>query len=168
MTDMTQMLHSMENAMRLQNQAKAERRAEKAAKDKKEFQEKLMRAASSDIELSGTASKAKGSEDAVRRESDAVESTFKAGEYRILTDIRGELVTSEELAALLDAAFVSGKSTVRFIIGGSRGVDDRIRASVDKRISFGRLTYPHQLMRVMLFEQIYRAFTITSGLPYHK
>lgn len=107
-------------------------------------------------------------EDAVRRESDAVESTFKAGEYRILTDIRGELVTSEELAALLDAAFVSGKSTVRFIIGGSRGVDDRIRASVDKRISFGRLTYPHQLMRVMLFEQIYRAFTITSGLPYHK
>ena len=66
MTDMTQMLHSMENAMRLQNQAKAERRAEKAAKDKKEFQEKLMRAASSDIELS--ASKAKGSEDAVRRD----------------------------------------------------------------------------------------------------
>ncbi len=68
MTDMTQMLHSMENAMRLQNQAKAERRAEKAAKDKKEFQEKLMRAASSDIELSGIASKAKGSEDAVRRD----------------------------------------------------------------------------------------------------
>ena len=67
MTDMTQMLHSMENAMRLQNQAKAERRAEKAAKDKKEFQEKLMRAASSDIELSGTATQATGSDDAGQR-----------------------------------------------------------------------------------------------------
>lgn len=107
-------------------------------------------------------------EDAVRRESDAVESTFKAGEYRILTDIRGELVSSEELAAVLDAAFVSGKSAVRFIIGGSRGVDDRIRGAVDKRISFGRVTYPHQLMRVLLFEQIYRACTISAGLPYHK
>ncbi len=68
MTDMTQMLHSMENAMRLQNQAKAERRAEKAAKDKKEFQEKLMRAASSEAELDGLSMKAKGSEDAVQRD----------------------------------------------------------------------------------------------------
>lgn len=66
--NMTQMLHSMENAMRLQNQAKAEKRAEKAAQDKKEFQEKLMRAASSDIELSGIATKAKGSEDAAQRD----------------------------------------------------------------------------------------------------
>lgn len=68
MTDMTQMLHSMENAMRLQNQARAEKRAEKAAQEKKEFQEKLMRAAASDLELDGMASKAKGSEDAVQRD----------------------------------------------------------------------------------------------------
>ena len=68
MTDMTQMLHSMENAMRLQNQARAEKRAEKAAQEKKEFQEKLMRAASGDLELDGMASKAKGSEDAVQRD----------------------------------------------------------------------------------------------------
>lgn len=68
MTDMTQMLHSMENAMRLQNQARAEKRAEKAAQERKEFQEKLMRAASGDLELDGIASKAKGSEDAVQRD----------------------------------------------------------------------------------------------------
>jgi len=68
MTDMTQMLHSMENAMRLQNQARAEKRAEKAAQERKEFQEKLMRAASGDLELDGMASKAKGSEDAVQRD----------------------------------------------------------------------------------------------------
>lgn len=68
MTDMTQMLDSMENAMRLQMQAKAEKRAEKAAREKKEFQEKLMRAAASEMELDGLASKAKGSDDAVRRD----------------------------------------------------------------------------------------------------
>lgn len=68
MNDMEQMLHSMEDAMKLQMQAKAEKRAEKAALEKKEFQEKLMRAAASKIELDGMASKAKGSDDAVRRD----------------------------------------------------------------------------------------------------
>ncbi len=68
MTNMAQMLDSMENAVRLQNQARTERRAEKAAEAKKEFQEKLARAAASDIELAGMASKVKGAEDAVRRD----------------------------------------------------------------------------------------------------
>ncbi len=68
MTDMTQMLNSLENSMKLQMRAKAEKRAGKAAKDKKEFQEKLMRASVSEMELDGIASKAKGSEDAVRRD----------------------------------------------------------------------------------------------------
>ncbi len=68
MTDMTQMLNSMEDAMKLQMRAKAEKRAQKAAKEKKEFQEKLMRAAASEMELDGLSSKAKGSDDAVRRD----------------------------------------------------------------------------------------------------
>lgn len=68
MNDMEQMLHSMEDAMKLQMQTKAEKRAEKAAREKKEFQEKLMRAAASKIELDGMASKIKGSDDAVRRD----------------------------------------------------------------------------------------------------
>ena len=68
MTDMTQMLHTMENNLRLQNRARAERRARKAEQEKKDFQEKLMRAAASKIELDGMASKAKGSEDAVQRD----------------------------------------------------------------------------------------------------
>ena len=68
MTDITQMLDSMEDAMKLQMQAKAEKRTEKAAREKKEFQEKLMRAAASEMELDGLASKAKGSDDAVRRD----------------------------------------------------------------------------------------------------
>ena len=68
MNDMAQMLHSMEQSIRLQNRAKAERRAARAEQEKREFQEKLMRAAASKMELEGMASKAKGSEDAVQRD----------------------------------------------------------------------------------------------------
>ncbi|WP_300844776.1 hypothetical protein [uncultured Acetatifactor sp.] len=68
MNDMTQMLHTMENTLRLQNRARAERRTQKAEEEKREFQEKLMRAAASKMELDGLASKAKGSEDAVQRD----------------------------------------------------------------------------------------------------
>ena len=68
MNDMTQMLHTMENTLRLQNRARAERTARKAEEEKREFQEKLMRAAASKMELDGLASKAKGSEDAVQRD----------------------------------------------------------------------------------------------------
>ena len=108
------------------------------------------------------------SPDAVKRECDAIERTFRDGEFRVLCDIGGDLVTSEQLSELIGNAFASAKSSVRFIIGGSRGVDERIRRAADRRISFGRATYPHQLMRVILAEQIYRAFTIESGMPYHK
>ncbi len=68
MNDMTQMLHTMENTLRIKNRARAERRARKAEEEKREFQEKLMRAAASKMELDGLASKAKGSEDAVQRD----------------------------------------------------------------------------------------------------
>lgn len=68
MTDMEQLMHSMENNIKLQNRARAEKRAEKAEREKKEFEEKLMRAAASAVELDGMASKAKGSEDAVLRD----------------------------------------------------------------------------------------------------
>lgn len=105
---------------------------------------------------------------AVKKESDAIEKTFKQGEYRILCDIGGEQISSEELSEILNGVFLSGKSGVRFIIGGSSGVDERVRSAADKRISFGKVTYPHQLMRVILLEQIYRAFTISEKMPYHK
>lgn len=107
-------------------------------------------------------------ESEVRRECDGLEKTFRAGEYKILCDIGGEQPSSEELSRILDGVFLSGKSPVRFIIGGSCGVDERIKKAADKRISFGRMTYPHQLMRVILLEQVYRAFTISENMPYHK
>ena len=87
--------------------------------------------------------------------------------YTILADIGGATMSSEEFSACLSSALETS-DTVTFIIGGSCGVDDRVRAKADKRISFGRMTYPHMLMRVIALEQIYRAFTIKEGLPYHK
>lgn len=88
--------------------------------------------------------------------------------YNIVTDIDGEMVSSEELARILDKAYSLGNSNVNFIIGGSYGLDDSVKISADKKISFGKVTYPHQLMRLILTEQIYRAFNILENTPYHK
>lgn len=104
--------------------------------------------------------------DAVRRES--AEILKRADGYKILCDVGGEQMSSEKFAAFIERRFTEGAANITFIIGGSEGVSSEVRAAADKRISFGAFTYPHQLMRVILLEQIYRAFTITAGLPYHK
>ena len=88
--------------------------------------------------------------------------------FVVLTAIEGRIVSSEELAALIDAKMTEGVSEITFIIGGSNGVSDEVKRRADVEISFGRVTYPHQLMRVILSEQIYRAFSIINKLPYHK
>lgn len=103
----------------------------------------------------------------VEKESDAILATFREGETRILLDIGGELVTSEAFSGLIGKAFAQSKD-LRLIIGGSRGVDERVKKAAHMRVSFGRVTYPHQLMRVILCEQIYRAFSILHNTPYHK
>lgn len=90
------------------------------------------------------------------------------GTHVILLDIGGNLVSSEELAARLDGLAVGGTSDVAFIIGGSDGVTPAVRTRADERISFGRITLPHNLARVVLLEQIYRACKISRGEPYHK
>lgn len=108
-------------------------------------------------------------EDSVRLESALIIERLSAlSGYKILFDIAGELVSSPELSKLLNAAYCRGNSEVMFIIGASSGVDERVRALADKKISFGRVTYPHQLMRLIASEQIYRAFTIADNAPYHK
>ena len=105
-------------------------------------------------------------ESAVAKESAAIGK--KLGGYIILFDIGGENVSSEKFSEIIDRAYASGNDTVSLIIGGSRGVSDDIKRIADKRISFGKVTYPHRLMRLIATEQIYRAFTIINNLPYHK
>lgn len=88
--------------------------------------------------------------------------------YAVLMDIGGNAVTSEEFAAMISKKAVEGVSEFTFIIGGSRGVSEEVYRRADARVSFGGVTYPHQLMRVMLAEQLYRALTIINGTGYHK
>ena len=90
-----------------------------------------------------------------------------AGDYVIALDIDGREVPSEALAAkLADVSFTA--STVDFIIGGSLGLSAEVKSRADLRLSFGPITLPHQLARIVLLEQIYRAFKINAGETYHK
>ena len=86
----------------------------------------------------------------------------------ILLDIRGKQASSEQLAEKLETLAVSGVSNVAFIIGGSAGVTPAVQARAAERLSFGPITLPHNLARVVLLEQIYRAHKIIRHEPYHK
>ena len=86
----------------------------------------------------------------------------------ILADVKGERVKSEDVASLLRDSALAGDSELTFIIGGSNGVSPAVKDRADRTISFGDITLPHQLFRVVLLEQLYRAETILSGTPYHK
>jgi len=89
------------------------------------------------------------------------------GRACVLLDIGGEQISSEGFARLVyDAHIASDELT--FVIGGASGVEDSVRALCYKCISFGRVTYPHQIARLLLCEQLYRAATILKGIPYHK
>lgn len=87
--------------------------------------------------------------------------------YKVLLDIEGQQFTSNELAEKIEKVSLSN-SEITFIVGGSYGVSEKVKEQVDFRLSFGKITLPHNLARVVLVEQIYRAFMITSGSTYHK
>lgn len=91
----------------------------------------------------------------------------KSTGYLVLMDVNGEQISSEGLASLLRAEHEK-RDEITFVIGGAEGVDERVRERADRKISFGRVTYPHQIARLLLCEQIYRASTIIKGVPYHK
>lgn len=88
-------------------------------------------------------------------------------EFNILLDVSGKQFSSEEFSSKIDST-LKDFSTITFFIGGSNGVDDSLRNLVNLRWSFSKLTFPHQLIRVMLLEQIYRMFKINSNQAYHK
>lgn len=88
--------------------------------------------------------------------------------YLIALAIEGKQLSSEELAKRINDLGLTGKSHITFVIGGSLGLSDKILKKSDLKLSFSRMTFPHQLFRVILLEQIYRSFRINSGEPYHK
>lgn len=102
------------------------------------------------------------------REGERILAQLKEGAYVIALAIEGKMASSEELAKKLEKLGITGKSQVVFVIGGSLGLSEAILKRADEQLSFSRMTFPHQLMRVILLEQIYRSYRIIAGEPYHK
>ena len=87
--------------------------------------------------------------------------------YKIALCVEGKMLSSPELATLVDNATVTGQGALTLVIGGADGLPESVKAMCDYRLSFSRMTFPHQLMRVILLEQIYRALNILGGGHYH-
>ncbi|MCP3027008.1 23S rRNA (pseudouridine(1915)-N(3))-methyltransferase RlmH [Halobacillus sp. A5] len=103
-----------------------------------------------------------------QKEGERILSKIQQDTYVITLEIEGKQLTSEKLAKQLDDLGTYGKSKVAFVIGGSLGLSDEVLKRSDYGLSFSNMTFPHQLMRLMLVEQVYRAFKIMRGEPYHK
>jgi len=108
-------------------------------------------------------------EDAVRdKEGERILKYIKEDAYVITLEIAGKMLTSEEMAEKIEKLGVQGTSHIIFIIGGSIGLGREILKRSDYALSFSKMTFPHQLMRVILLEQIYRSYRIMNHEPYHK
>lgn len=92
----------------------------------------------------------------------------KQDDYMILLDVHGKEMDSENFADCIEDCMINGKSTIDFVIGGSLGHGDEVLSRANSRVSFSQMTFPHQLMRLILVEQIYRAFKIIKKETYHK
>lgn len=101
------------------------------------------------------------------KEGEKILAKLPSQSFVITLCVEGKTISSEELAKTIENAYLT-HSNITFIIGGSLGLSDEVKAKSSLRLSFGRMTLPHQLMRVVLSEQIYRAFMINSGATYHK
>ena len=108
-------------------------------------------------------------EDAIRsKEAERILKYVKDDAFVITLEINGKQLSSEELAGKIDKLGVQGTSHIIFIIGGSIGLGQEVLQKSNYALSFSKMTFPHQLMRVVLLEQIYRSYRIINGEPYHK
>ena len=102
------------------------------------------------------------------KEGNNILSHIKKDSYIICLDIKGKQYTSEEFSQKINNISTNISSSISFIIGGSLGISQNVLKKANESISFSKMTFPHQLFRVILLEQIYRAFTIMNNEPYHK
>ena len=105
---------------------------------------------------------------AMEKEGNNILSKIKDNQYVITLEILGKNLSSEEFASKIDNLMLTGKSDVALVIGGSYGLSDNVKKRSDFALSFSRMTFPHQMMRVVLLEQVYRAYRIIIGASYHK
>ena len=102
------------------------------------------------------------------KEGERILSHIKDSAYVIALAIEGKMLDSETLAEKISSLGLRGESHIQFVIGGSLGLSKKVMDRADFALSFSKMTFPHQLMRVVLLEQIYRSFRIIEGAPYHK
>lgn len=102
------------------------------------------------------------------KEGERILAHLKDSAYVVALAINGKQLSSEELAEFVEDLGVKGESHIQFVIGGSLGLSESVLKRADYKLSFSKMTFPHQLMRVILLEQIYRSYRIISGAPYHK
>ena len=102
------------------------------------------------------------------REAEAIRKAIPKGAWFCVLTPEGKLLSSEELADTMKTVKNSGKSAACFLIGSSFGMDPSLKAQADFKLSMSKMTFPHHLARVMVLEQVYRAFTIHEGSKYHK
>lgn len=104
---------------------------------------------------------------ALAKEGERLLKAVRDSSYLMVLDVAGKPLSSEELSAKLDKLGLEGQSDLTFIIGGAFGLSDEVRKAAKERLSFSKLTFTHQMIRLLLVEQIYRAFRISRGEPYH-
>ena len=102
------------------------------------------------------------------KEGERIAKHLRPGAFVIALAIDGQMLSSEGLAAKINQLGIQGVSHIQLVIGGSIGLDDAILKRADMKLSFSKMTFPHQLMRVILLEQIYRSYKINAHEPYHK
>ncbi|KOF57547.1 ribosomal RNA large subunit methyltransferase H [Clostridium sp. DMHC 10] len=102
------------------------------------------------------------------KEGEKILSVIKDNMYVVALDLNGKMLSSEEFSNFIDDLGLSGSSNIAFVIGGSLGLSKSVLNRADYKLCFSKMTFPHQLFRVMLLEQIYRGFRISRGEPYHK
>lgn len=107
-------------------------------------------------------------ENILKKEGGRIEKFLPEGAYVVTLEIEGKSFTSEAFAQEIADLGLRGQSHIVFVIGGSLGLHNSIKKRADLALSFSKITFPHQLMRVVLLEQIYRAFRINNREPYHK
>lgn len=102
------------------------------------------------------------------KEGEAILKNIKDNMFVVAMDLKGKMLSSEEFSSFIQDAGVRGNSDIAFIIGGSLGISDDVLRRADQKLCVSKMTFPHQLFRVILLEQIYRGFRIINGEPYHK
>jgi 23S rRNA (pseudouridine1915-N3)-methyltransferase len=120
------------------------------------------------VELRGGDDRSAAVQDVLSAEADELLKKVSERDYLVILDERGKALTSAQFSGFLSEQMTKGISKVVFAIGGAFGWDNRVRDRANIQLSLSSLTFPYQLVRVILVEQIYRAITLMHGIPYHK